>query len=187
MSKYPMYLTELFESVRPGSLYHCTSADSAGKIIHSDILLANTDHSVQLPYGKERPGFRPTDVNKYGNVNGVSLTRDPFFARRWGSGEGVVLVFDSTKLRQNYRLVPFDYYQNPKKSEAEEFLVGPVKGVSRYLTGIVMSQQTFDELHEYDDQFIEGHKPYGDLLNHPLLRIEGGSWDSMDGRITKAA
>lgn len=183
--KYLMRIDELFESVHPAVLYHCTAADSAGKIIYTNTILDNTDHNVRLPYGKTRTGFRPTDINKYDNVKGVSLSRNPFFARRWGSGEGVVLVLDGEKLRQNYRIVPFDYYKN--RAEAEEFLVGPLKNVNRYLKSIVMSQKTFDELQEYDDQFIEGHKPYEDILTHPLLKIEGHSWHNMTGKIQATA
>ena len=181
-----MHLNDLFEAVRPALLYHCTPA--AEEILRSNEILAKTPHSVRLPYGRTRPGFRPAETDKFNNVYGVSLTRNPFFARRWGSGEGIVLVLDAAKLNRDYRLVAIDHYNGiTQRSESEEFLVGPLKNVKKYLVSIQMSQQTYDEMNEYNDQFIEGHKPYELVLNSPLLRIEGKTWNNMSGKIEKAA
>ncbi len=188
-------LNELFEGVRPGLLYHGTGPDNAAAMIHSNTILGRTEHKSTLYHTVDdgqtvstrpgEPGFRPKDINKYGNVDGVSMTRDPNFARRWTSGEGVVVVLSEVKLRQNYRLIPYNYYGN--RTESEEFVVGDIKNLSRYLVSILCSEKVALELEEEDEKWIEGHKQYDLLLRHPLLRVDGHRWDAMSGKVSKAA
>ena len=188
-------LSDLFESVRPGLLYHGTGPDIAARILHTNVLLGRTDANAILYHTVDDgntvstragdPGFRRREVNKFDRVAGVSLTRDPNFARRWTSGQGVVLVFDSARLRQNHRLVPYNYYGG--RQESEEFLVGDLKNLSRYLVAIDIAKATYDELVEEDEVYEPGDGQYHALLVHPLLRVNGHRWDAMSGRVSKAA
>ncbi len=171
-----MRLTDIFETVRPSILYHGTSSDNACKIIYNNVLLANTEHIATY----DRSDFRPKEINKYGKVKGISLSRNPFFAKRWTSGQGVVLAFDAYKLHQRYRFIPIAYAG--KRTEAEEFMIGELKPVDQYLTAVIVSRATFNELEDENENFIEGHEPYTEITKHPLLRIEGDAWDAMTGK-----
>ena len=133
-------------------------------------------------------GFKDSEKNGYRHdqVWGVSFTRNVRFARKWKSGEGVVFVFDRTKITQRHRLVKVDYFGSSKGhepgSEAEEFLPGRLINMDDYLVEIQMTQKTFDDLTEQDENFVEDlDKPFLTLLRHPLLTVDGHRWDGFTG------
>jgi hypothetical protein len=183
-------LSELFEMVeslvetRVGVLYHGTNADSAADIIVSNRMAGTTEHNSSKNFdGKQIPlGFRKHEINKYDRVLGVSLTRNPAFARAWTSGGGIVFGFDAEKLKQRFRIVPYDYYGN--RREAEEFLIGELSPVSSYLVSIEISQEIAMGLEEDDANYLPGEGRYSLLLAHPLLRVNGQEWHNMSGKIT---
>lgn len=184
-------LSELFEDVRPGLLYHGTDPDNAEGILLANRINAHTGHNaspMQVVKGYNRivpVGFRQREIEQFDKVYGVSLTRDPQFARRWKSGMGIVFAFDANKLRQNFRIVPYNYYGN--RVESEEFLVGSLTNVSKYLVSIEVSQQVMYEMLEDNEMYEPGEGRYSKLVEHPLLRVNGKRWDSMTGQIKKAA
>ena len=132
-------------------------------------------------------GFRPSDRSGYrGNVRGVSLTRDPRFARRWRSGDGVVFALDRTKIVHRHRLVKVAYFGHQRtlsgKDEAEEFLVGDLNNVNDYIVNVEMTRKTYDELYEIDEQYPEDYdKPYLTLLRHPKLVVDDRGWHPATG------
>ena len=170
---------QLDEAVGQSLLYHGTPPDNAEGILHTNVIASRTEYyfDATLPDGsgvmQVDRGFKPTDKAKNGRIYGVSLTRNPRFARKWKSGEGIVFTLDRTKLVHNHRMVNASYWGDRQgRDEAEEFVVGPITGVDKLLVSIDMTQATFDELTDYNDQFGETG-PYALLLNHPLLRIDG--------------
>lgn len=115
---------EINEAVRPFHLYHATDAQNALSILHDNAIHSNTTQ----------------EINGRG-VRGVSLTRSKYFAENYND---VVLVIDGGKLRQRHRLVPFvhPYYAldtDMPRAEAEEFLVGGITDLDRYLLAIHVS------------------------------------------------
>jgi hypothetical protein len=185
-----MRISEIFEAVRPSVLYHGTSGDAAEKILRENTIQARTTHHISLPYGSKRPDFRDRDrdttifpksrVKSTGNyVKGVSLTRDPRFAKKWTAQEGVVFCFDADKIRNRLRVVPFNF-QYEERIESEEFVIGTVEPVDKLLINILISRETYEIFHN----FYENNKTrYELLINHPLLKIE--DWGS--GKLMKAA
>ncbi len=189
-------IAQLDEAVGQALLYHGTDPQNAESILHTNTLEAYTEHNTgHLVPNTRGPGmmrydlgFKDTETHGYRNdqVRGVSFTRDVRFARKWKSGEGIVFVFDRTKITQRHRLVKVDYYGasngHAPGSEAEEFLPGKLINVDNYLVGIEMTQKTFDDLTEQDDNFPEDYdKPFLTLLRHPLLTVDGHRWDGFTG------
>jgi hypothetical protein len=114
-------------AARTALLYHFTTPRGLEGILGSDRLLAQTQHIIS---GKL--------------AQGVSLTRDPRFA--FEEGKPFRIALDWTALRQRHRIIPVragethdDHKADPNSqygNEAEEFVIGPVPHVSRYLRGI---------------------------------------------------
>lgn len=188
-------LMEMFgrvdEAVRPGVLYHGSDPDNVVQIIMADRINGSTPHyatpiKVIKGYNRAVPlGFRKHEIEQFDNVYGVSLTRDPNFARRWKSGLGIVLVLDEQKLRHNFRMVPVNYYGD--RSESEEFVVGAIKPLSRYLLSIEVSAQVMQEMLDEDEAYGPDDGRYTPITEHPLLRVNGHSWEGMTGRVKRAA
>ena len=184
-----LFETYIDEAVRQAVLYHGTGPDEAEKILYDDIINASTTHYMTplvVTKGinkRMNVGGRKKELNQFGNAEGVSLTRDPFFARRWTSGEGIVFVLDAEKLKRKFRIVPFDYYRN--RSESEEFVIGPIVPISEYIVSIEMSEDTARGLEDDNSLYEEGSGPYSRLLSHPLLRVNGKIWHGMTGKIVK--
>lgn len=183
-------LLEIFdvnEAVRAGVLYHGTDPDNCELILANNRISGLTSHKAfrqRTINNVTKPvpvGFRDRDIDKFESVSGVSLTRDPNFARRWKSGQGVVLCLDETKLRQRYRMVPYDYYGN--RAEAEEFVVGSITDLSKYLISIEASEELVKDMAEDNELYAPGDGRYSMLMDHPLLRVNGKQWDGFTGRI----
>src|SRR4051812_25129750 len=135
-----------------GTLYHATDVQLAARILHQDQIKAATDHLIDGEISKK----------------GVSLTRSFRFAVDW-KRFGVIFTLDGDRLRARSKLIPVDYYRD--RHEHEEFLIGSIKPLSAFLTGLSMTPETESWCREHDDQLIDGHKDYDALLNDPLLTI----------------
>lgn len=168
----------LTEKVGPAYLYHATTVDDAELILMSNTLEARTTHRVDR--GTMSVGFRPGDADQFGTVAGVSLTRDPHFARAW-KREGVLFVIDAGKLRQRQRTMPLDYYG--KRREAEEFVIGPIKNLEGVLAEIQIGGEVLAWCRDQNEEYIAGHEPYSVLVVHPKLRVVGQSWQNVTGKV----
>lgn len=149
-----MLLIEILSGHQVSILYHGTDVMSAARILYSDEIKPQTDHRI----GNQQ-------------VYGVSLTRSFNFASDWKGQAGAIFGIDATKLRMNRKIVPVDYYQD--RREHEEFVIGDIKPLSVCLTGIYVSAETQQWMIEHDEDMIEGHKDYEDMMNHPLFRVVG--------------
>jgi hypothetical protein len=133
------------------TLYHATDVLRGARILYQDEIKPQTDHFIN---GK--------------TMLGVSLTRSFRFAVDWRRF-GIVYSLDAVKLRHRSKIIPTDYYRD--RREHEEFLIGGIKPLSKFLTGILITPETEAYCKEHDNELIEGHKDYEDLLRHPLLKI----------------
>jgi hypothetical protein len=147
----------LTEVVRPNVLYHSTRLESLYDILDSDEIKANTSHRIEV---SRHVSIRPRDVDSRGYIEGVSLTRNIRFARRWRSrwsadAGGIVLVLDAGKLRQRYRMIPLAYWTTngarwiddaarANGDESEEFLIGAIKPVIPLLIEIQVPKSVID-------------------------------------------
>lgn len=154
-----MFISDLLEG-RDAPLYHGTSMWVAEEILSADALSAHTRHKLPL-------------VDK--TVMGVSLSRSLRTSRRFGS---VIFELDQSKLARKHRIVPIDYFHNRHSrtldpdevdpnyerrrggyAEAEEFVVGDIKKLSRYLRAV----------HFFGDEFKLQGLP--SIFYHPLLKV----------------
>jgi hypothetical protein len=114
--------------VRRDLLYHFTTADGLQAILSSNRLLANTTHIVNQRM-----------------IRGISLTRNRNFV--YETNKPFRLAIEARTLRQRYRILPVragevqhihkaDQQNDQYGNEAEEFVIGPVADVDRYLRGI---------------------------------------------------
>jgi hypothetical protein len=135
-----MRYAEITEAIED-RLLHATSVDLLYEILEANEIKANTGHPITHTGGEKRSrhwAVRPGDVGEHGYLKGVSLTRSASFARNWKSrswpnDDGVVLVLDGGKIRRDFRMMPISFWGNGVRHEAEEFVYGPIKPVSRYL------------------------------------------------------
>lgn len=153
-----MRYKELLKEQARSHLYHNTSLEKLDTILRTNTLPATWAHV--LPDGSKKTGS--------------SLTRNPQLGRRiWTTPFGPVqLVLNQDKLQQNYKLIPLDAENalqkqvDPSRLDdprwqkryndrllrareqpfAEEFVVGDVKPLSKYLEKIIWIQ-------EYDPQW----------------------------------
>jgi hypothetical protein len=174
-----MRWTEILNERGEGYLYHITNADDAARILYTNTIKPMTNHPA------ERLGMVGSKrVNEYGVVLGASLTRDSNFSKIWRSGQGVVFVINPVRLRQSIKLRPIDYYHGNRgkegksgygapRSESEEFAIGGIPNLDRYLDEVRMSQKLFDECEEdnadYDNPQEDGRYWY--LTTCPKLKI----------------
>jgi len=152
---------EIITEGRDAPLYHATSVFGALGIITADKIADKTEHSY---YSEQDHGV------------GVSLTRDRRMASHFGD---VVFVLDQAKIAHTKKLVPIDYWglggepelvgvgrRQKNYAEAEEFLIGPLAPLSKYLLGIDISRKLYFELARNPER-------NGLILNHPLLLVNG--------------
>jgi hypothetical protein len=134
----------LEEGVNDYFLYHGTTLENAetilkvGEIVGLTQHMSNVFHTKKKEYSKKH-GYENQWVGTA--YNGVSLTRNPRFAKNWANtnaGDGddiVVFKLDRRKLMQKYRILPVDFFGNAvgARSESEEFVLGKIKPLNTFL------------------------------------------------------
>jgi hypothetical protein len=182
-----MRIQDIIEGVNDDFLYHATEIETAVKILDQNKIEARTSHTENLRLRFDKIGVRPSEIQSGETsrwVNGVSLTRSLLFAKSWKPW-GVVFAFDIRALRARHRITPVTFYARHQENtsnipEAEEFLIGPINNMARYLTAVHISRATIDAITNktvpFDD--IEP-EDYEDLLNHPKLVVDGRKWKFM--------
>lgn len=123
-------------------LFHGTTYENAVKIIQQDTIKARTGHRINK-----------TDKNK---TMGVSLSRD---WRVPGAFGNVIFEVDQRLLRQSHKIVPMNYSESIPRgwAEAEEFLIGPLTDLNRYLLTIYIVRV-----------LGKAHRPeYNEIMRHP--------------------
>lgn len=163
---------EIITEGRDAPLYHGTGSSNAISIIEQDAIRAKTDHDTA----------KLTNYGSKGDYqSGVSLTRNKKMAEGFGE---VVFEIDQRRLAQTNKLIPIDYWAKPDKPsnrgrghsgsivsgtyEYEEFCVGEIKPLRRYLIAIHMTAHGCRRLkRDYD------MKDIAVLMKHPLLHVDG--------------
>ena len=129
------------------TLYHATSVGRLYEILEDDEIKSNTYHPITHTGGENRTrnwSIRPKDITPNGYMKGVSLTRSKTFARMWTSKAdtdykgNVILVLNGNLLKRDYRIIPVDFWNQTsgRRLEAEEFVLGSIKPLSKYLIQI---------------------------------------------------
>jgi hypothetical protein len=153
-----MNFKQFLEEGRDAPLFHATSLDSLNQILKGNIVKAWTTQNIN----KKR-------------IDGVSLTRDFRFAKNWAMktpfkmARSCVIEFDQRKLSQRYKIVPFNYSlmssgaaREMNNSEAEEFVIGPIKDPNKYINKI-----------HFTDNIFYNTEASKEVLNHPKLFVDG--------------
>lgn len=160
-----MHLFDLFEAVGPSELYHGTQMGYAMSILKDNEIGARTSHIPRpgLPIRNKDMSYSHYDGDE--RIRGVSLTRNKKFAIKWATN-GLVFVLDAVKLRQNYRIVPisfFSYNDKINRSEYEEFVVGPIRNLDRYIKSIEITKRDYETMLTHPEYYAE-------ILTHPKLK-----------------
>lgn len=119
MISFKQFLTES----RSAPLYHGTITKAVESIlIDGKGIIPKTLHLAH------KTGLLANYVNEYGDkyVRGVSLTRNLHFADAWGSGW--VLELDQRLLDQNYKILPYQYFQNHFPGARNKGVIGKKAG-----------------------------------------------------------
>lgn len=153
---------------RDAPLFHATGPLAALSIVRDNQIRAR-DETIE---GRE--------------VVGVSLTRSFRFAQTFRRRDSIIVFqLDQRRLAQNYRFIPRDYFGAMKQAdpdsfafygkfahdEFEEFLIGSITKLDRYLTAIHMTTRDVHALGR------DTTKDFSPLLNHPKLKVIGSSGD----------
>lgn len=140
-----MKLLPIFESILRTNLrgrnllYHSTQLFNLFQILDQDTIQARTGQAIKTKLSPKNPEYFD-DEEFGGSYGGVSLTRDPEFL--YGDFQ---LILNGDALRRAYKIVPYDYFSDSSTrkfarhsslNEFEEFLIGPLKHVRRYLVGL---------------------------------------------------
>lgn len=153
---------EFITEGRDAPLYHGTTLDTAMQILKHDMIQGRTNHENRI-----------LGINKPGSTGGVSLSRS-FKISEW-FGE-VIFELDQRKLTHNYRINPVQFFssQGPmlsartkklggnkvlsgRHTEAEEFVIGSIKNVSKYITKIHIPEKVYrtsEEVFKRDKRFV---------------------------------
>ncbi len=144
----------------------------------NNFLYHNTDFIYFLGILEKNEIFGVTKQTITGKeYKGVSLTRDKNFryAREF------TLILDKDKLKQNYKIIPFDFWNankpsqfikgkgNPERHvqgiELEEFVIGDIKNLNKYLIGVRIN---------YDDTYQEivNDKEVENLIGQHLNKFQ---------------
>ena len=159
------WLEIINEDVGLSLLYHGTSPNSAIKIIRDNCIAANVDHTM------------------YSGEPGVSLSRSFKVAHHFGD---IIFALDKTKLAYNKKIKPVDYWglslepemigsgrRQGKFAEQEEFVIGSIKPLDRYLVRIDISGRKYNYLKGMMNYDREMHAWMTEILDHPLLHVNG--------------
>lgn len=125
-------------------LYHSTKGTFFDQILNSNQIKASTTQKIKTKLNNNN-----INNNGYQQYNGVSLSRDNNFT--FGDFQ---LILDGDLMKRDYgnKLIPFDFYHERGskssnrhgKNESEEFLVGHLNNVKKYLLGIRYRRDIFD-------------------------------------------
>lgn len=148
MIKFKQYL----EEARMAPLYHGTNIAAARGIINLDVLQGQTIQNDSRMFGGKK--FDRHQSSMGSGVYGVSLSRSKRVSKKFGP---IIFEFDQQKLLHNFKIRPYNYwYSDAAKvadtwydrarmpepdpgfgdNEYEEFLLGHIKNLKRYLTAI---------------------------------------------------
>lgn len=152
-----MNFKEYLEEGRDAPLFHGTDIYAAKSILEDNEISASTLQPEKDILGKNnkkkatRTSAKFTDTDE-DSVHGVSLTRRIKYAhKRAEELSSFITIFelDQRKLVQRHKIVPFNYhsifYDKPQNSryEAEEFVVGPIKNIDKYIKRVYISSNTY--------------------------------------------
>lgn len=181
-----MLIRELITEGRDAPLYHATDAMRAANILSANRIDARTWSSREYPQDGQ-DAWNPVYAT---GLQGISLSRDRTFAHHWWQMDWpntgrVVLVLDQAKLaRDGARMEP-ERHPDSKTfggDQFEEFHVGPIHPLDRYLLAVEMTQDTYRYLNSLDRDDFERKRSMDDpgirrvraMLKHPKLRLVPG-------------
>lgn len=170
-----MLVRDLFES-RSAPLYHIMEFEKATNVFETDVMPARWEHLIP----------------KVGKVMGNSFTRNKQFKDRL-----VRITVDQARLAQNHRIIPVDGERifrhtyksaedpNPERGEltlgargdremnrtplSEEFVVGDIKPLHRYLTSIEIGKPNFYVISGFNAiRLLETTQAYAEKFGVPL-------------------
>ena len=155
-----MKIIDLFEAIGGSApLYHATNLESVTSILSKNQLAADTTHAMMYinPVLRGKP-----EGNK--KLAGVSLTRSKAFAEDWAD---VILVLDQEKIRHNKKLIPINYfndepdgsYSAQDREEFEEFVVGAIAPLDKFISGIYFPARLENDYTNYK-WVVKNIKPY---------------------------
>lgn len=144
------YLNIINESME-SFLYHGSPSVHAGAIIRDNEIKDFTTHFIN---GKR--------------YEGVSLSRDKRMTEGWGSA---CFVLDHQKLKMRYKILQIRD-KTDRKDMFEEFCVGSIKPLDKYLVSILMAQKAYDkDINTMSKCSNADQINMERVLNHPLLKI----------------
>lgn len=162
-----MNFKSYLEEGRDAPLYHSTTFRLAKDILLHDTLYGKTWHHKEkvLLNTKSKARRKYDDPTEPLMSNGVSLTRSLQFAKHWRANE-IIFQLDQRLLTQRYKILPANYfvseftvknarrdertgvepYNKKPTNEYEEFLIGDIKNISKYIDKIYVKKNRKEDV-----------------------------------------
>ncbi len=198
-------LFEKFLDSHYAPLYHAKNKKFALDIFKNDIIVGNIAGGAGKSFDYRNGKYYKHDKKQ---IIGVSLTRNKNlrFNPQTEAVSDLQFTFDTQKLRNKFRLIPFDYYgydlknisgvmkdengipmsHRDKKTEWEELLVGDLTNVHNYVTNIEFNSDTITEFYTEKDKidFLWSIGKYLEKYHH--ITVSSVSYFGRDNnKITK--
>lgn len=159
MISFKQFITE----ARMAPLYHGTSTMFARTILNDNELDGRTlQHQPEMFKQKHKRKYTSPLSNHPGEVVGVSLSRSMKVSKRFGA---VIFELDQQKLIQRYKVTPINYFQTlgavmsdmvvpgargkiAADVEYEEFVLGSIKPLSKYLKCVWVPGESLKKAYE---------------------------------------
>jgi hypothetical protein len=135
-------------------LYHGTNFYAARDIIDQNVMSSMTEQRINGDFHL-----------------GVSLSRSSIVSMGFGRA---LFQLDERKLRNTYKKIPFDYFKGQGDCytyrECEEFVIGNIINVKKYITGIVLVINESDFMWGYGGELRPAIKGLVECFNfHNML------------------
>lgn len=166
MITFKQYLSES----RMASLFHGASTINIRAILDKNVLEARTVQNSSSEFNQRDRIKHKSNLGT--GVKGVSLSRSMLVAKRFGN---CILELDQQKLSQNYKVKPYNYWFSDaakkasafqdrtrapddynRHNEAEEFVVGDIKNINKYVKTIWVPRSVLRWWDEYGDK-VKGY------------------------------
>ncbi len=162
MGNFFQLLVEILSTPFKGKslLYHSTTYDRAINILDDNTIYGASKQTIKTKLGTNNSNYNEQSKT----YNDVSLTRD------WKLDfSDVQFILDRDLLVRDFgkQLVPFDFFHisgkhkgDPNRTdvyEAEEFFIGDLPNLSKYLLGIRI-MEVYSTLNNFAEEDIEGYR-----------------------------
>lgn len=143
-----------YDIYKKNKCFHSTSLNELIEYLLSDTLKGRAHSNL---------------LESHEHVIGTAFTRDLSIAEAWGD---FILVFDEPTLMESYKILPVDL-PHDYSIVAEEFVIGNIETITKYLDKIILSNNAKKQLSLYTESVLRSNDLQGLLVVEKIHRLSG--------------